>query len=221
MSNQIEIPGLDHSFVNGEWVPTEAWWRRQQRLTKPSTEKPLEAAIAIPDDKTHTQEPIHLPESKKQATEPESDGAIAIPNELTRHVCHARGCDRAVSPAMLMCRKHWAAVPKNLKNQVYKHYRLGQELDKVVTRDYLAAAKEAIDFVAAVTQRKEQLEIISNQTPLTPDGVRWWQEKDTYYLSLMGKMARSPNLTAKAKRCETSRLMALREKCAVMLGQIN
>lgn len=66
---------------------------------------------------------------------------------LMSHRCHAVGCDIEVDPGLLMCRRHWFQVPKNLRREVWRLYRKGQERDKNPSREYLAAAKDAIDAV--------------------------------------------------------------------------
>lgn len=63
------------------------------------------------------------------------------------HKCHAVGCEREVPPAMLMCARHWRLVPGRLKLQVLRHYRKGQEISKNPSREYLEAARSAIEAV--------------------------------------------------------------------------
>lgn len=65
-----------------------------------------------------------------------------------KHTCHARDCETAVPPEMLMCRKHWAMVPLETQRAVYRSYRKGQCVDKNPSRDWLRAAREAINAVA-------------------------------------------------------------------------
>ncbi len=57
----------------------------------------------------------------------------------TPHRCHAIGCDRPVAPRFLMCPPHWRKVPHDLKQQVWLHYRAGQEVQKDPTPEYMAA----------------------------------------------------------------------------------
>lgn len=64
------------------------------------------------------------------------------------HTCHARGCETAVPPKMLMCLKHWRMVPQELQKAVWAHYRAGQEKDKKPSAEYLDAANKAIAAVA-------------------------------------------------------------------------
>ena len=63
------------------------------------------------------------------------------------HRCHAKDCTQAVPPKMLMCKHHWAMVPKHLQRAVWQHYRAGQEVTKDPSPEYLAAAQNAIDAV--------------------------------------------------------------------------
>lgn len=64
------------------------------------------------------------------------------------HTCHAIECTKPVKPELLMCFKHWKMVPITLQRDVWKHYRVGQCLDKIVTTDYLRASSAAINAVA-------------------------------------------------------------------------
>jgi hypothetical protein len=65
-----------------------------------------------------------------------------------KHTCHARGCEVAVSPRMLMCRKHWRMVPRRLQAAVWDTYVPGQERRKDPTPEYLDAALAAVAAVA-------------------------------------------------------------------------
>lgn len=65
------------------------------------------------------------------------------------HLCHAKGCKVRVPRRMLMCRKHWFMVPRDLQAAVWATYVDGQENRMDPTPEYLAAAKAAIDAVAA------------------------------------------------------------------------
>jgi hypothetical protein len=73
------------------------------------------------------------------------------------HRCHAPGCDAPVPPKMFMCRQHWFALPKPLRDMIWATYRPGQEIKKNPSREYLAAAKAAIDFLEAARDRKMEL----------------------------------------------------------------
>jgi hypothetical protein len=58
------------------------------------------------------------------------------------HLCPARGCRTAVSPDRLMCRPHWYAVPKPLRDAVWATWRSGAGAG---TADHTAAILAAID----------------------------------------------------------------------------
>lgn len=47
-----------------------------------------------------------------------------------------------------MCRAHWFAVPKSLRDRVWTTYRRGQCDDMNPSRDYCEAAKAAVVAVA-------------------------------------------------------------------------
>lgn len=73
------------------------------------------------------------------------------------HRCHAIGCEVVVDPGLLMCREHWFKVPRLLRRAVWRNYRKGQEITKDPSRDYLEAARAAIDAVARAERRQESL----------------------------------------------------------------
>lgn len=64
------------------------------------------------------------------------------------HHCHARGCGKHVKPELLMCARHWRAVPRALQAAVWRHYRKGQCDDMQVSREWHQAADAAIGYVA-------------------------------------------------------------------------
>lgn len=65
------------------------------------------------------------------------------------HYCHAWQCITPVPRRMFMCRVHWYMVPKSLRDQIWKHYREGQEEDPIlVTEKYLKVTRKAIQKVA-------------------------------------------------------------------------
>ena len=58
------------------------------------------------------------------------------------HHCHWPGCTVQVPPALWGCRKHWFALPKRLRNLIWRAYRPGQERDLQPSDAYLRAARE-------------------------------------------------------------------------------
>ena len=73
---------------------------------------------------------------------------------MSDHHCHANNCTAACPPRMLMCKRHWRMVPVQLQRAVYLHYREGQCDAKNPSREWLVAARAAIDAVAAVEAAK-------------------------------------------------------------------
>ena len=68
--------------------------------------------------------------------------------------CAAVGCNASIPRRMLMCRRHWRMVPLSMRLNVLAAYRTGQEDGSVrLGREWLAAAREAIDAVARAEGR--------------------------------------------------------------------
>lgn len=65
------------------------------------------------------------------------------------HVCHWPGCGATVPPAIFMCRPHWYALPKALRNRIWATYRRGQEQDMRPSAEYIEVAREVQDWIAA------------------------------------------------------------------------
>jgi hypothetical protein len=85
---------------------------------------------------------------------PTREEAEAMRRRLGRaHHCHARGCEVAVPPRLLMCARHWRMVPTNIKRRVWLWYRDGQEERKDPSPEYLRAADDAIEAVARKERR--------------------------------------------------------------------
>jgi hypothetical protein len=67
-----------------------------------------------------------------------SKAAYALAQRQTRaHTCHWSGCVEQVSPAMWGCRK---ALPKPLRDPIWRAYRLVQEKDMRPSGAYVDAA---------------------------------------------------------------------------------
>lgn len=62
------------------------------------------------------------------------------------HRCHHPTCPIAVPPAMLACKPHWFQLPLAIRNEIWRTYRKGQEVDKSPTREYMAAFQKAQDY---------------------------------------------------------------------------
>ncbi len=82
------------------------------------------------------------------------------------HHCHAIGCEVEVPPRMLMCARHWRMVPRPQQQAVWRHFRSGQEADKRPSKEYLIAARTAIEAVAALEPRPSPSAIAEKQPEL-------------------------------------------------------
>lgn len=72
------------------------------------------------------------------------------------HACHVYPCGAAVPPRMLMCRRHWALVPKDMQDAVYAAFTPGQcDRRATPTREWLKAARAAISWVEQQAAAKE------------------------------------------------------------------
>ncbi|MEO0533301.1 MAG: hypothetical protein AAF215_05490 [Cyanobacteria bacterium P01_A01_bin.123] len=89
------------------------------------------------------------------------------------HHCHAIGCEKEVLRILLMCRKHWRMVPKDLRDEVNRTYKFGQEVDKVPSPEYMAAAKAAIEAVHLAENPPPKSVVPELPTPEAPISVRF------------------------------------------------
>jgi hypothetical protein len=75
---------------------------------------------------------------------------------LSAHVCHIYQCGKPVPPSKLMCPAHWRMVPPSLQAAVLRTYRTGQCGDRKVSKEWLVAARAAINSVALPGRRDSQ-----------------------------------------------------------------
>jgi hypothetical protein len=68
--------------------------------------------------------------------------------QTRNHECHWPGCREPVPPAMWGCRRHWYALPKDLRDRIWRAYRPGQEIDLTPSAAYIAVAREAQAWIA-------------------------------------------------------------------------
>lgn len=71
---------------------------------------------------------------------------------MNKHTCHWPGCAKDVPPAMWGCRTHWFALPKHLRDEIWRTYVPGQEITKTPSMAYLTAARHVQEWIKA---RKE------------------------------------------------------------------
>lgn len=64
------------------------------------------------------------------------------------HTCHAHGCDKRVPPSMFACKPHWFALPKKIRDAIWREYRPGQENDKEPSARYMAVQRLAVSHTA-------------------------------------------------------------------------
>lgn len=79
---------------------------------------------------------------------------VKAAKQIVQHHCHWPGCKRQVPPAMWGCKTHWFSLPKHLRDQVWRTYRVGQELDKRPSAEYVAVACEIQKWIRDSTKRK-------------------------------------------------------------------
>lgn len=70
-------------------------------------------------------------------------------SRITGHHCHWPGCTKQVPPAMWGCRDHWYSLPKSLRDKIWRTFDPGQEITKTPSPEYIAAAREAQEWIAA------------------------------------------------------------------------
>ena len=88
---------------------------------------------------------------------PESKAAYVRAQPQTRaHTCHWPGCERQVPPAMWGCRAHWYTLPQPIRNAIWRAYKPGQEVTLTPSNAYIAAAKEAQEWIAERLHRLNQ-----------------------------------------------------------------
>lgn len=81
---------------------------------------------------------------------------VRAARQTRNHDCHWPGCGKQVPPAMWGCRPHWFRLPMPIRNRIFRAYRIGQEQDGRPSRDYMAAAKAAQEWILANTQSPQR-----------------------------------------------------------------
>jgi hypothetical protein len=65
------------------------------------------------------------------------------------HHCHWPGCERKCPPEAWGCYEHWRKLPKAIQVRIWRAFQPGQEKSKTPSAEYIAAAREAQDWIAA------------------------------------------------------------------------
>lgn len=81
-------------------------------------------------------------QSQKQQLE-----VMVVPERLPAHTCHWPGCGKKVPPAMWGCKPHWFKLPSRIRVRIWQTYKPGQEVSKTPSVEYIAAAKEAQQWI--------------------------------------------------------------------------
>jgi hypothetical protein len=63
------------------------------------------------------------------------------------HTCHWPECEIQVPPAMWGCKEHWFMLPKQLRDQVWAAYVIGQEVSMTPSNEYLEIAHEVQEWI--------------------------------------------------------------------------
>jgi len=56
---------------------------------------------------------------------------------VSGHKCHWPGCTINVQPKLWGCKRHWFMLPRELRDEVWRTYRAGQEITKTPSDDYI------------------------------------------------------------------------------------
>lgn len=63
------------------------------------------------------------------------------------HGCHWPGCGKQVPPALWGCPTHWYALPRSLRDRIWRTYLPGQEESGSPSREYVDAANAVQDWI--------------------------------------------------------------------------
>ena len=68
--------------------------------------------------------------------------------QTRKHNCHWPGCDKQMPPAMWGCKYHWFKLPRELRNEIWRTYQPGQEVNMSPSVEYVKIAKEVQDWIS-------------------------------------------------------------------------
>lgn len=86
--------------------------------------------------------------------------------QTREHHCHWPGCRAQVPPAVWGCKPHWFALPKDLRDLIWKTYEPGQEVDLSPSAEYLEAAEKVQAWIRAQTARPTPLTSVAPSSVL-------------------------------------------------------
>lgn len=67
--------------------------------------------------------------------------------QTRQHHCHWPGCTRDVPPAMWGCRAHWFTLPAQIRSEIWRTFKPGQEVKGTPSREYVYAAQAAQEWI--------------------------------------------------------------------------
>jgi hypothetical protein len=68
--------------------------------------------------------------------------------QTRQHECHWPGCPKQVPPALWGCPPHWYALPRSLRDRIWRAYEPGQESgSRRPSREYLEVAKDVQEWI--------------------------------------------------------------------------
>lgn len=76
------------------------------------------------------------------------------------HACHHPSCDVPVPPSLLACRPHWYMLPQELRDEIWRTYRKGQDRDKRPSLEYLATVEKCQEFWKAKSEIQGKLPMV-------------------------------------------------------------
>jgi hypothetical protein len=68
---------------------------------------------------------------------------VKAARQTRAHHCHWPDCPSMVPPARWGCAGHWFKLPKPIRDRIWKHYRVGQEVTQRPSSEYMEAARDA------------------------------------------------------------------------------
>lgn len=88
------------------------------------------------------------------ATIGEKVAHVKAADQTRRHECHWPGCEEQVPPAMWGCRRHWYALPVELRRAIWRAYEPGQEVAGMPSKKYVEVARQVQEWIATNAKAK-------------------------------------------------------------------
>lgn len=95
--------------------------------------------------------PSHLltpPPPAKPLSIADAARAVKIPPQMRDSKCRWPGCSKVVPPAMWGCYTHWAMLPKEIADRLWKTYNPQQKSSWLPSPEYIEALEEAQAWIA-------------------------------------------------------------------------